>query len=80
MSIINEHNINKVFSMKSTVIALYPELSGLYSNTQGCAKCKKKSIGSAILLHILNDRHINKKSKKALRQILPESFVAKIGE
>ena len=78
-SLINQSNIDRVLSMKSTVLALYPELAGLYRNTQGCTKCKKKSRGSAILLYILNDSNLAGKNKKALKQLLPGSFVDKIG-
>ena len=78
--LINEANAAKVEHRKSTVLALYPELSRLYSNTRKCAKCKKNSKGRAILIHILNDPDLKSKDKKALAQILPKDFVAKLGE
>ena len=80
LHLLNESNALKVLHRKSTVLALYPELQRLYSNTQGCPKCKKNSKGRAILLHILNDTDLENKDKKALAQILPASFVAKLGE
>jgi len=73
-------NISRVLNRKYTVLSLYPELSRLYSNTQHCKKCKTNRTGSAILLHILNDPNLASKDKRALRQILPASFVNKLGE
>jgi len=78
--LVNEVNANKVLNRKSTVLALYPELLRLYSNTHICRKCKTNSKGRAILLHILNDPGLKNKDRKALGQILPASFVAKLGE
>ena len=73
-------NTTRVLNRKSTVLSLYPELSRLYSNTQGCLNCKKKSKGRAILLHILNDPDLKSKNRKALAQILPVSFVNNLGD
>lgn len=80
LHLINEVNAAKVLNRKSTVLALYPELQRLYSNTRNCPKCKKNSKGRAILLHILNDPGLKNKNKKALAQILPAHFVAKLGD
>jgi hypothetical protein len=76
---LNKLNCDRAWNRKSTVLALYPELSRLYSDTSNCTKCKKKSRGKAILLHILNDPDLENKNKDALKQILPASFVDKLG-
>jgi len=76
---INDSYATRVLNRKSTVIHLYPELERLYSKTSSCVKCKKKNIGRAILLHILNDPLLKYKDKKALEQLFPAAFVAKLG-
>ena len=78
ISLVNSTNIERVINMKATVLSLYPELAGLYSNTRNCTKCKKKSRGSAILLHIQNDPELYKKNMAALKQLFPNISVDRI--